>query len=90
MPGKRRKIICTEDHKGHKDNPFDPNGLRLEPNLDGSAQRTEVPLEYGALEFETINESLPFAFLTPILAEGAVGATRADVPQVPLKDRDSL
>jgi hypothetical protein len=55
----RRKIICTEDHKGHKDNPFDPNGLRLEPNLDGSAQRTEVPLEYGALEFETIYESLP-------------------------------
>jgi hypothetical protein len=22
VPGKRRKIICTEDHKGHKDSSF--------------------------------------------------------------------
>jgi hypothetical protein len=31
VPGERRKIICTEDHK---DSPFARNGLRLEPYLD--------------------------------------------------------
>jgi hypothetical protein len=31
--GNEEKIICTEDHKGHKGNPFDRNGLRLEPRL---------------------------------------------------------
>jgi hypothetical protein len=38
--GGTRKIICTEDHKGHKDNPFDRNGLRLEPPLVSCPRNT--------------------------------------------------
>jgi hypothetical protein len=43
VPGKRRKVICTE---GHKDSLFARNGLRLEPHLD---QRSEPEFEFQIL-----------------------------------------